>query len=57
MNCKDDDGKLLHTESHDNFQYLEVAHILPHSLTKISAGDAELVRNVKFMFKALLTCL
>ncbi|KAI7972198.1 hypothetical protein EIK77_001187 [Talaromyces pinophilus] len=53
MNCKDDDGKLLHTESHDNFQYLEVAHILPHSLTKISAGDAELADSKKNVLRIL----
>ncbi|THC87019.1 hypothetical protein EYZ11_013535 [Aspergillus tanneri] len=43
-NCKDDDGMLLKNESNDRFQFLEVAHILPHSLTTVASGDAELVR-------------
>lgn len=42
--CEDDDGKLLKNESPGAFQYLEVAHILPHCLTTIGAGEAELVR-------------
>ncbi|KAL2005969.1 hypothetical protein VTN00DRAFT_9623 [Thermoascus crustaceus] len=46
-NCKDDDGKLLSTEPHDNFQYLEVAHILPHCLTKVASGDADLTDSKK----------
>ncbi|KAL2000371.1 hypothetical protein VTN02DRAFT_3208 [Thermoascus thermophilus] len=52
-NCKDDDGKLLRTEPRDNFQYLEVAHILPHSLTKIAPGDADLTDSKKNVLRIL----
>lgn len=41
--CKDDDGNLLKNESSDRFQYLEVAHILPHCLTTVSSRDNDLV--------------
>jgi len=39
--ARDDDGQLLIEEESD-FQMLEVAHILPHSLTKTNPG-AQLV--------------
>ncbi|KAJ6114137.1 hypothetical protein N7512_007582 [Penicillium capsulatum] len=42
-NCADDDGNLLKNESSDQFQYLEVAHILPHCLTTVASGDLDLV--------------
>lgn len=45
-NCTDDDGRLLETERRDNFQYLEVAHILPHCLTKVASGNDDLVRMI-----------
>jgi hypothetical protein len=41
----DDDGKLLELEPRGNFQYLEVAHILPHCLTKVASGDEDMVRT------------
>ncbi|PTU23451.1 hypothetical protein P175DRAFT_0556093 [Aspergillus ochraceoroseus IBT 24754] len=40
--CKDDDGNLLRDESNNRFQFLEVAHILPHSLTAVSSGETDL---------------
>ena len=43
--CTDDDGNLLRMESHDRFQFLEVAHILPHSLTSVTSEDMDLVRR------------
>ncbi|QSS50023.1 hypothetical protein I7I53_10569 [Histoplasma capsulatum var. duboisii H88] len=54
-NCMDDDGKLLETEQRDNFQYLEVAHILPHCLTKVASGDEDLVRMNPAAPRVLLT--
>lgn len=41
--CADDDGNLLKDESSDQFQYLEVAHILPHCLTTVASGETDLV--------------
>ncbi|KAI9041042.1 uncharacterized protein KD926_007458 [Aspergillus affinis] len=41
----DDDGKLLESEPRGNFQYLEVAHILPHYLTKVASGDENMIQN------------
>lgn len=50
--CADDDGKLLKNESSDQFQYLEVAHILPHCLTTVASGDTDLVgSNWKVPFR------
>ena len=46
-NCKDDDGMLLKNESNDRFQFLEVAHILPHCLTTVTSGDTDLVRGLR----------
>ncbi|OJJ44546.1 hypothetical protein ASPZODRAFT_690298 [Penicilliopsis zonata CBS 506.65] len=40
--CQDDGGIPLKDETSDNFQYLEVAHILPHCLTAVASGDTEL---------------
>ncbi|KAI2983394.1 unnamed protein product [Aspergillus niger] len=45
--CKDDDGNLLRNESSDRFQFLEVAHILPHSLTSVASDNAELSDSKK----------
>lgn len=39
---KDDDGNLLRNEPGE-FEFLEVAHILPHSLASIASGNTELV--------------
>lgn len=51
--CKDDDGKLLRSESSDRFQFLEVAHILPHSLMAVTTGDTELSDSKKIALKIL----
>jgi hypothetical protein len=40
-NYKDDAGNFLRDEH--SFEFLEVAHILPHCLTTVSPGDADLV--------------
>ncbi|KAK9561939.1 hypothetical protein V6Z79_010295 [Aspergillus fumigatus] len=55
--CKDDDGKLLRDESNDRFQFLEVAHILPHSLTAVSSGETDLVCGICNFKFVLLTWL
>lgn len=55
--CKDDDGNLLRGESNDRFQFLEVAHILPHSLTAVSSGETELVCEICNLIFILLTWL
>ncbi|OZJ01564.1 hypothetical protein BZG36_05505 [Bifiguratus adelaidae] len=52
-NCKDDDGKPLEDESSDQFQYLEVAHILPHSLTSIPTEDSDLSDSKKNVLQIL----
>jgi hypothetical protein len=43
-NAKDDDGRLL-KHDREGAEFLEVAHILPHSLTSLAAcgGDLQLV--------------
>ncbi|EEH36510.2 hypothetical protein PAAG_06928 [Paracoccidioides lutzii Pb01] len=41
IESEDDDGALLRNEPGE-FEYLEVAHILPHSLTSIASGNTEL---------------
>lgn len=43
-NAKDDDGQLLNSIE-EGFEFLEVAHILPHSLMSVTAydGDSQLV--------------
>ena len=46
--CADDDGRLLQDESSDQFQYLEVAHILPHCLTTVASGDLDLVGPIRY---------
>ncbi|KLJ05386.1 hypothetical protein EMPG_11133 [Blastomyces silverae] len=38
----DDDGKPLKDLNNDEFEYLEVAHIIPHTLTSISPEDSQL---------------
>lgn len=42
-NCSDDDGNLLSSGLQGGFQYLEVAHIIPHNLA-MAQEDSELVR-------------
>ncbi|KAJ5938322.1 hypothetical protein N7466_001456 [Penicillium verhagenii] len=51
--CADDDGKLLKDEASDQFQYLEVAHILPHCLTTIASGDTDLSDSKKDVLQIL----
>ncbi|KAI2618252.1 hypothetical protein GGR54DRAFT_606707 [Hypoxylon sp. NC1633] len=38
-NARDDGGTLLKEDSHSSFEILEVAHILPHSLTKVNPSS------------------
>ncbi|KAI3050159.1 hypothetical protein CBS147353_11647 [Aspergillus niger] len=52
-NCKDDDGNLLSSEARGGFQYLEVAHILPHSLTTVAQGESELSESKTNVFRIL----
>lgn len=40
--AQDEDGNLLQNES-GTFASLEVAHIIPHSLTTVGSGKLELV--------------
>nr|XP_001389594.2 hypothetical protein ANI_1_3130014 [Aspergillus niger CBS 513.88] len=47
-NCKDDNGNLLSSSSRGEFQYLEVAHILPYSLTTLAQGESELAKRKVF---------
>ncbi|KAJ5998514.1 hypothetical protein N7451_006324 [Penicillium sp. IBT 35674x] len=51
--CADDDGKLLKEEASDQFQYLEVAHILPHCLTTVASGDTDLSDSKKNVLQIL----
>ncbi|KAH8433748.1 HNH endonuclease signature motif containing protein [Aspergillus melleus] len=46
-NSKDDDGELLRNQRSDQFEYLEVAHIIPHSLATVSSEDSELSDSKK----------
>jgi len=50
VDSKDDDGLLLKNE---NPEHLEVAHILPHSLTSLSGdvGDLQLSESKRIVFK------
>ena len=43
--AKDDDGNLL-KEERNPFAFLEVAHILPHSLMSVTNAKSPLVRNL-----------
>ncbi|OJJ71069.1 hypothetical protein ASPBRDRAFT_127030 [Aspergillus brasiliensis CBS 101740] len=52
-NCKDDDENLLNSEVRDGFQYLEVAHILPHNLTTMAQGEIELSESKSNVFRIL----
>lgn len=47
-NFKDDDRNLLKNKRNDDFQYLDVAHILPHCLTAVASQDIDLVRPVRW---------
>ncbi|KAI3277925.1 hypothetical protein DTO003C3_9961 [Penicillium roqueforti] len=51
--CADDDGNPLKDESSDQFQYLEVAHILPHCLTTVASGETELSDSKKNALRIL----
>ncbi|KMU83365.1 hypothetical protein CIHG_01147 [Coccidioides immitis H538.4] len=52
IESKDDDGELLRNES-DDFEYLEVAHILPHSLNSMASGNTELSDSKKNVIQIL----
>ncbi|KAJ5971713.1 uncharacterized protein N7479_001631 [Penicillium vulpinum] len=51
--CADDDGNPLKDESSDQFQYLEVAHILPHCLTTVASGETDLSDSKKNALRIL----
>ncbi|KAJ6103658.1 hypothetical protein N7486_003880, partial [Penicillium sp. IBT 16267x] len=51
--CADDDGKLLKDEASDQFQYLEVAHILTYCLTTVASGDTVLSDSKKNVLRIL----
>ncbi|KAJ5405891.1 hypothetical protein N7465_007175 [Penicillium sp. CMV-2018d] len=51
--CADDDGNLLKDGSSDQFQYLEVAHILPHCLTTVASGETDLSDSKKNALRIL----
>jgi hypothetical protein len=52
--CRDDDREPLRNRSNDQFQFLEVTHILPHSLTSAASDNAELVGRLLLIMAALL---
>lgn len=54
-NAKDDDGQLLRYDVEETDR-LEVAHILPHSLTSATSygGDLQLVRPVSILLKSIV---
>ena len=41
--CEDDDENPLRNEARGGFQYLEVAHIVPHSLRTVAPGETDLI--------------
>ncbi|OOF99307.1 hypothetical protein ASPCADRAFT_39628, partial [Aspergillus carbonarius ITEM 5010] len=51
--CRDDDGNLLRNETSDRFQFLEVAHILPHSLMTAVSDNTELTDSKKNALRIL----
>ncbi|KAI2787034.1 hypothetical protein POX_f07389 [Penicillium oxalicum] len=51
--CADDDGNLLKDESSNQFQYLEVAYILPHCLTTVASEDTDLSDSKKNALRIL----
>ncbi|RAO74321.1 uncharacterized protein BHQ10_010333 [Talaromyces amestolkiae] len=50
---KDDDGNLLREEINERFSFLEVAHILPHSLVTVASADTELSDSKKNALRIL----
>ncbi|OAX83209.1 hypothetical protein ACJ72_02426 [Emergomyces africanus] len=52
IESKDDDGELLRNQPGE-FDYLEVAHILPHSLNSMASGSTELSDSKKNVIKIL----
>ncbi|EGE08746.1 hypothetical protein TEQG_08814 [Trichophyton equinum CBS 127.97] len=52
-NFKDDDGNLLKNKQNDDFQYLDVAHILPHCLTAVASQDTDLSDSKKNVLRIL----
>lgn len=53
--CRDNDGEPLRNRSNDQSQFLEVAHILPHSLTSAASDNTELVGRLLLIIATLLT--
>ncbi|KGO73856.1 hypothetical protein PITC_035720 [Penicillium italicum] len=51
--CTDDDGNLLKEESRDQYQYLEVTHILPHCLMTVASGETDLSDSKKNALRIL----
>ncbi|OAL75678.1 hypothetical protein A7D00_1278 [Trichophyton violaceum] len=51
--CKDDDGNLLKDQREEDFEYLEVAHILPHCLTAVASQNTELSDSKKNALRIL----
>ncbi|KAI1833893.1 hypothetical protein DTO006G1_349 [Penicillium roqueforti] len=51
--CADDEGNLLKDESSDQFQYLEVAQILPYCLTTVASGETDLSDSKKSALRIL----
>ncbi|KAJ5854906.1 hypothetical protein N7534_007449 [Penicillium rubens] len=51
--CADDDGNLLKDKSSDEFQYLEVAYILPYCLTTVASGETDLSDSKKIALRIL----
>ena len=51
--AKDDDGRLLE-DNPEGFEFLEVAHILPHSLTSVAMADSDL--ELVCYCKLMLNC-
>jgi hypothetical protein len=56
-NAKDDDGQLLKDEN-ERPEHLEVAHILPHSLTSLTTagGESQLVCYKRICFDSTIHC-
>ncbi|KAI2864667.1 hypothetical protein CBS76997_11201 [Aspergillus niger] len=46
-NSKDDDGEFSRNQKSDQLEYLEVAHIIPHSLATVSSEESELSESKK----------
>ncbi|KAJ5254038.1 hypothetical protein N7524_011218 [Penicillium chrysogenum] len=51
--CADDDGNLLKDKSSDEFQYLEVAYILPYYLATVAPSETDLSDSKKKALRIL----